>query len=128
MALSHDSYSFEGARHGVIEFGPLDTPLIVVGFSGVYGVSVIADDHKAQPISCRAWIEGFETLQGLQNAIDEIHLRQGKLTGTLTVSGPAAQQIQRCTFAAFEPERPFFDGSGVHGWVCRGRLTWLRRG
>lgn len=128
MALSHDSYGFEGAKHGVIEFGALETPLIVSQFNGVYGVGIIADESKGQTIWCRAWIEGFETLALCMAAVDAIQLQQGQLTGTLNVSGPAAMQIEKCTFASFEPERPFYDGSLQHGWVCRGRLAWIRRG
>lgn len=128
MALLHDAYTFESAKHGVLEFGPLETPLIQSQFNGVYGIGIIADESKVQQVWCRAWIEGYESVALLQAAVDAIQLKQGQLTGTLTVSGPAAIEVPKCTFAAFDPERPFFDGALVHGWVCRGRLVWIRRG
>lgn len=128
MALSHDGYNFESAKHGAVEYGELETPLIVAEFNGVVGVSVIADEPKGQLLRCRAWIDGYASLTLVQDAVDAIQAKQGTLTGTLTVTGGAADTIERCTFSKFTPERPFLDGSGVHGWVCRGILAWIRRG
>lgn len=129
MALIHDGYGFEGARHGIVRFGPLETPLHIGRFNGVNGVSVIADEPKDQVIFCdEVWLRDYETQQGIKDAIDAIQLQQGKLTGTLFVTGPAELEVPKCTFASFECELEFFDGTGQHGWVCRGRLTWLRRG
>lgn len=127
MALSQDGYSFEDCEHGIVQHGPLDTPLIFGAFNGVNGVSIIADEPKAQPISCRAVLQDHATFEDLQDAIDALQYQQGRLTGTLTVTGTVAREFPKCTFAAFDVERVFKDGSGVHDWCCFGRLVWIRR-
>lgn len=127
MALEQDGFAFEDCEHDTLLPGPLRTPLIIGAFNGVLGVSIIADESKEQPISCRCVLQDYDTLAELETSIDALRFQQGKLSGTLSVTGNLAREYQRCTFVAFDVERIFYDGSGVHDWCCFGRLTWLRR-
>lgn len=127
MALEQDAYQFEDVEHGIVQEGPLTTPLIVGAFNGVLGVSIIADESKEQMIFCRAVLQGYDDLPELDQAIGALRFQQGKLTGTLTVSGDIDQEFKKCTFVAFELERKFYDGSGVNDWCAFGRLVWIRR-
>lgn len=127
MALTQDAYLFEDCEHGIVQEGPLLTPLIFGRFNGVNGVSIIADESKEQMIFCRAVLEDYADLDALDQALGALRFQQGKLTGTLTVSGAIAQEFPKCTFVGFEIERKFYDGSNVHDWCAFGRLVWIRR-
>lgn len=129
MSLSHDGYAFGGSSlHGdVVPQGSFQPQLIAEEFFGVKGEAHLLGETGARDLVCEYTLSGFASAALLKVVLDEIDSKVGELTGTLTQSGNINVTYVKCTFVAYERGNMFLDGSGVNGWVCRGRLRWRQR-
>jgi hypothetical protein len=131
MALSHDGYNFESITDhtDLVSGTPAQLPIVPGQFFGVKGEAHLIGETYGQDLYCTALLFGYNTAALLKAAVKRIRDKQGKLTGTLTVSGNLAQSHAQCTFLeVIEPEPGAqYDGSGQHDWRQRIVLKWRRR-
>lgn len=131
MALSHDGYSFESITdHGdLVSQTPNELPIVTARFFGVKGEAQLVGETYGRDVYCRARLFGYSTAALLKAAVANIRARQGKLLGTLTVTGNLAQSLTEMTFVdVIEPDPGAqLDGSGVNGWHQEIILRWRRR-
>jgi hypothetical protein len=131
MSLSQDSFDFLDAKHGLVK--PATTPelpIVVAQFMGVNGESHLVGEPMGQDLYCDITADGYATKADLDDDLDIMRTKIGKLTGTLVeVHGASTRNWAQCTFLGFQiyPESPFLDGSGVNGWVAKIRLLWRQR-
>lgn len=131
MALTQDGFTF-GQKHGtVVAQTPADLFLVVHQFAGVLGESHLVGYTFGRDLGCDLTLDGFATLDDLNDALNLIDRQAGVLTGDLALTVPAGPPVvyRGCTFLGFArfPPGPFYDGSGRWGWVCFGRLLWRQR-
>lgn len=126
MSLSHDGFAFLSALHTRVEpETPYDIDIGVRQFAGVQGELHLVDETKGRNLFSLLTASGYATPALLEAALQTIHAKAGKLTGTLTADGTT---YVKCTFIGIEPIEPAFqDGSGANGWVQRVRLRWRQR-
>jgi len=126
MTLTHDTYTFENANHGLIrEVGPQVAEIVRETFAGVLGEFHLIDETKGGDLACPITLDGYATRAMLKTARDTIASKRGKLTGSLT---DAVETYAKCTFAGYLAlEDPGFDGSGVHNWHQDLLLFWTQR-
>lgn len=131
MSLSHDSYTFESLTdHGdIVAQTPKELPIVRGQFFGVKGEGALIGETYGRDVECRAHLFGYNSVALLKAAIGRIRDRQGKLTGTLTVTGNLAQVHQEMTFVEViePPPGARYDGSGVNGWHQEIILRWRQR-
>lgn len=130
MSLSHSSFSFFSNPSGVVEtLSPHEIPIVTGQFFGVIGESHIIGETYGVDLACEYRFQDYATIALLRADKKTLEGKIGKLTGTLTQTILTYDQtFQECTFLGFQPfEAPWFDGSGVHGWVQNGRLLWRQR-
>jgi len=133
MTLTHDSYTFESAKHKLVEeVEPPQQRIKTLEFFGVNGVGLLTGDAGPSVLRCMITMDGYSTLATLQTAVETIKskVKEGnKLTGTLTETiGGVDRTFEFCTFIGFrEIQAPFYDGSGAYDWVQFGELLWLKR-
>lgn len=130
MAISHDGYTFAGlTHHGDIVSPPAETPVVTGQFFGVKGEGMIVGERYGRDLMCQAHLVGYENAANLKAAIQAIRNKQGKLTGTITVTGNLAQTLQSCTFLEVQEPEPgaMYDASGVNGWHQQIVLKWRQR-
>lgn len=130
MSVSHDSYNFGGSLvHGDIVEGPYELPVEVSQFFGVIGESHIPGYRYGREIFLDVQLDGYLTHALITAAIDAIKTKEGRLTGTLTIStGSISRTLPKCTFVKFEhgppwPGKPY----QASAYVCLGRLIWRQR-
>lgn len=125
MSITHDSFTFSH-KAGAMRFGPVAVPVQVDRFPGIKGESVITSKPFGREFWCSYTLDGL-THSNLLSALLNIDRNAGQLTGTVTVTGNDSQTIENAVFLGFERNGPYFlDGSGVNGWVQRGRLRWIQ--
>jgi len=126
VSITHDGFTF-GHKAGVMQFGPVAVPIQIDRFPGLKGESIITGQPYGREFWCSYTLDGL-THSELLEALLDIDRNAGQLTGTVTVTGNDAQAIDDAVFVGFERNGPYFvDGSGVNGWVQRGRLRWIQQ-
>ena len=126
MSIVHDGQTFAG-DHGKMQYDSPELRLQVTGFPAVNGESHIIGKPGGRNLSTSYTVSGFSTATLLDSHLTAINLLIGQLTGTVIVGSPFGGAFGGCTFLGFDVAEQFFDGSGVHGWVARGRLRWRQR-
>ena len=121
--ITQASFTFPHAVYEQVLTGPYERPVAEQRWWGVSGAALLLSKSATRELTLKATLCNFFTLEDFTAAINTMELaKNAGLNGTLNVTGisyPAA------TFLAWEPEAsPFWDGSGVHGWVQRGTLRW----
>lgn len=128
MSLSHDGYNFGGSGlHADIVPGPWEPQLVVESFFGVAGEAHLQGATGGRDLVCEYDLTGFGSSTALGNQLVAIDAQILQLVGTLTISGNISGTYPKCTFLGYERRPMFFDGSGVNGWCCFGRLLWRQR-
>lgn len=130
MALSHDGFTFADlTHHGDLISAPSETPVKTGQFFGVKGEGQIVGERYGRDMVCRVHLKGYANAAALKTAIQSIRDKQGKLTGTLTVTGNLAQTIASVTFLEIQEPEPgaMRDASGVNGWHQQCVLKWRQR-
>jgi hypothetical protein len=123
IAISHAGFTFLGiTTHQLPEFQPWEFEDLEVRIFGVRNAQEIRDATHARTIFCEAEFTGYSTFADLENALATIDTKINS-KGTLTINNVA---YITCTFKGFDRSREpaFFDGSGVNGYIQRGRLIW----
>ena len=124
MSFTHHDVLFEGL-HGTFTPGPIEPRIQVDEFPGVRGVTTLSSPSGSRPLSVDYTISGFATRALILAHIDAINRYIGQLTGDIL--SDVGESFLKCTLVGYQHEVPFLDGSGVHGWVARGRLMWIQR-
>lgn len=130
MALSQDGFTFAGlTHHGDIIPAPAETPIVQGKFFGVQGEGNIVGERYGRDLICEVHLTGYASASALKAAIDTIRAKQGKLTGTITVTGNLAQAVTSATFLEVSelPPGVMKDASNVNGWHARCTLRWRKR-
>lgn len=129
MPLSHDGYAFQSGISGSVEPYSPEVPMVIGKSFGVLGESHLIGSPYGRDLNCELTISGYASDAACQAAIADIHNRIGTLTGTLTntVLGVASSYPNSTFLQCYVSDGPRRDGSGVHGWFARLRLTWRQR-
>jgi len=124
MSIVHGSINFTGV-HEQLREPSFDVSIQIDKFCGVRGEKHLIDEQGGRELTCRVWIDGYNTEADLVAALNTNFYQQvGQITGTLTVSG---RSYVKCTFIGYEEEQRFQDGSGVNGYTSIGILRWRQR-
>lgn len=97
---------------------------------GVLGESHLIDEPKGRNLICEITFQNYATHDLLKADLDTLAAKSGKLTGTLSITlAGNTTTYAKCTYVGvvIAPPGPFFDGSGVHGWVAFAALQWRQR-
>lgn len=123
MSIAQNSFNFNDPIHGTVLAPGFAPQIAVQTFFGVLGAAVLTGQPTSRTLTVEVTYRGYSSQALLTTAIAQVQAKQGQ-TGTLTVD---AINWPNCVFVNFEPiEAPFKEGSGVHGWVQRGKLTWIQ--
>lgn len=130
MSLVHDGFNFVADSHGPVrQPRPAELPVLRGQFFGVKGESHITGEPWGVELVAEVELAGHADIDSLYQGIANINDQAGKLTGTLTqtIKG-VSRDFPKCTFLGFAAtEDAFLDGSGVNGWIQKGRLLWRQR-
>lgn len=129
MGITQGGFNFGGSNlHGdLIPAANFDPQVIVGQFFGVRGEAHLLGDACGRDLTCDYMLSGFLTSSDLDTAIKAIEAKIGVLTGTVALTGNIVTSQRFCTFLAYERGSMQFDGSGVNGWLVRGRLRWRQQ-
>jgi len=126
MSMTLDGFTFTH-RHGKIVEGPIQQAFQVNSYPGTKGVSIFADRTKSRELSCEYTIDGASESQ-LYTALEAIDAEQGKLDGTLQITGTFSGSYSNVTFTGYARERNAeYSSGGIVGFVQHGRLTFIQR-
>jgi len=128
MGLSHDGYTFGGSSfHGdIVAESDVQAELVEEKFFGLAGAVHVLGAPGGRTLHCQYDLVGY-TQVNLGNQLLAISQKVTALVGTLTITGNIGGTYPKCTFLGYVHEPQFFDGSGVNGWCCFGRLFWRQR-
>lgn len=128
MGITQNAFNFGSNLHGdLIPAANFDPQVIVGQFFGVRGEAHLLGDISGRDLTCDFMLSGFGTSALLDAAIKTIEAQMGRLTGTVSLTGNIVTSQPNCTFLAFERGPMMIDGSGVNGWLVRGRLRWRQQ-
>jgi|SRR5210317_1017176 hypothetical protein len=131
MAISHDGFQFFNHKHTLLTRASQPEPQVAIRtVFGVQGEFHITGERGGSDLSCIMFMDNYQLLVSLQNNLDIIQEKALKLTGDVStsVAGTGIITFQDCTFLGAAPlGKPFYDGSGQHGWVQRILLQWRAR-
>lgn len=120
MAIDHVGYNFESPLHQTVRHGAFEFPITVTKFFGVWGEQHLSGKPSGRELTLDITLEKSDA-DDMDAAISAIAEKVGQF-GDLDVG---TGTFQNCTFLGFNPsESPWQDGSGVHGFICRGTLAW----
>ena len=126
MTIAQGATTF-GTLHGAMNEGPWNMPIQTLSVPGAIGVSHLIDETKERQLSCPFRIHGYASYALCKAALDAVDAVNGKLTGTVTITGTLASTYTNCTFIGFDRGQIKYDGSGQNGWWVEGRLVWIQR-
>lgn len=121
--IIHNRYQFPVALHGTPSWSSWNRPTAVRKWFGIKGALTVVGANTVRQCALEATLMNFPSMQLLNIALNSMDDQLDNcLQGTLNVDGIT---YPKCLFMGFEPgEAPFYDASGVHGWIIRGRLLW----
>lgn len=129
MTITHNGTTFASTLHGTPVVPPWEFQRSIQRFFGVAGEYQLLGAANARQITIEYEMSGHPSHFDLQTGIAEFADFLGTV-GTLVVTLPSSDFVTftNCTFDGFFPnEAPWYDGSGVNGWQCRGQLRFRQK-
>ncbi len=129
MTITFNGVPFNSTLHGTPVVPPWEFQRSSQTFFGVPGEYQLLGAANFRNITIKYEMTGHATHLNLQAGIAQFAIILG-FTGTLEVDlgGIDVSSFDNCTFDGFFPEEPpWYDGSGVNGWQCRGELRFRQK-
>lgn len=125
MAILFDGTDF-GEAAGNFLFQPLTAPAyemaeVIHRFWGVSSAAIHYSEQTDRQLAMSVIFKGFASEAALRTHIFNVQAKRGD-TGTLQANAVTWPNV---AFLGFTPDSgPFWDGSGVNGWVQRGTFAF----
>lgn len=129
MTITFSTIPLNSEIHGTPRVPPWTFQRVTQTFFGVPGEVQLLGAAESREIVISYTMTGHATQLNLQAGIAQFALALG-LTGDLEINlgGGDVTEFVDCTFDGFFPEEdPWYDGSGVNGWQCRGTLRFRQK-
>lgn len=111
--------------HGSIKVSSWDYSRTVQTFFGVTGEFHLQGRLHGRDLAAWYLPSGYATHALLHDAIETMNALSGTSGSMVWTSGVDVKTFTNCVFNGFElDEDPWYDGSGVNGWLVQGQLRF----
>lgn len=125
MTITMGTLSTGYALHGSLKAGAWERSESVQTFFAVIGEYRMQGALHGRDLSTWCEPSGYANRALLQAAIDAVNSYQGDSGTVICTIDSVSTTFANCVFQGFElEEEPWYDASGVNGWIVRGSLRW----